>query len=132
MKAEAASFKILSVETRIKVIELLKAGPLSVNAMAEALGVSQPAISQHLRVLKQSGLVVDERKGYHIFYSLNRNELERCQQELIRVCTCGCEGDKSGQLIETKEMLMEYKKQLEKEIKETEERIKEYEKKDDR
>ena len=58
----------------------------------EEFGISQPAVSQHLRVLKSAGLVRDERQGYWIYYSLNRETLERCRQRLNRVCTCGCGG----------------------------------------
>ncbi len=130
MKVEAESFKVLSVETRIKIIELLKVGPLSVNTIAEALGISQSAVSQHLRVLKQAGLVADERKGYHIYYSLNRDKLERYQQELIKVCTCGCEPGKRKNKSKTKEALLEYKRHLEKELKHIEERIVELERKE--
>lgn len=125
MKIEAESFKVLSVESRIKIIELLKAGPLSVNTIAEALGISQSAVSQHLRLLKQAGLVADERRGYHIYYSLNKDKLDRYQQELIKVCTCGCELGKRKKISETKEALLEYKKRLEREIKAVERRIKE-------
>lgn len=92
MKDAAELFKILSVDKRIEIIELLKKEPKSVNAMAEALGVTQSAVSQHLRVLKSAGLVRDERQGYWIYYSLNREALEICRQRLNRVCTCGCGG----------------------------------------
>lgn len=90
MKAAADLFKILSVDRRIEIVELLKEGPMSVNSMAEALGVTQSAVSQHLRVLKGAGLVKDERRGYWIYYSLNHDALELCRQRLNRVCTCGC------------------------------------------
>lgn len=63
---------------------------LNVNAMAKSIGVSQSAVSQHLRVLKAAGLVDDERKGYWIHYSLNREALEKCRQRLNKICTCGC------------------------------------------
>lgn len=92
MKEAAELFKILSVDKRIEIIELLKKEPMSVNAIAETLGVTQSAISQHLRILKSAGLVKDERQGYWIYYSLNREVLERCRQRLNRVCTCGCGG----------------------------------------
>lgn len=128
MKDKAESFKVLSVETRIKIIELLKAGMLSVNAIAEALGISQSAVSQHLRVLKQAGLVIDERKGYHIFYSLNKNKLDKYQQELIKVCTCGCRPGKR-KISESREALLERKRHLEKELSQIERRIVEIEKK---
>lgn len=91
MKEAAELFKLLSVDTRIEIVELLKAGPMTVNALAEALGVTQSAVSQHLRVLRSAGLVENERKGYWIHYSLNLEALERCRQRLNRVCTCGCD-----------------------------------------
>jgi ArsR family transcriptional regulator len=92
MKEAAELFKLLSVDTRIEIIEYLKAGAMTVNALAEALGVTQSAVSQHLRVLRSAGLVENERKGYWIHYSLNREALERCRERLNRVCTCGCIG----------------------------------------
>jgi len=92
MKEAAELFKILSVDKRIEIIELLKKGDTSVNAMAEALGITQSAVSQHLRVLKAAGLVKDKRQGYWIYYSLNKGVLEKCRQRLNRICTCRCLG----------------------------------------
>ncbi len=92
MKEAAELFKILSVDKRIEIIELLKKEPMNVNALADNLGVTQSAVSQHLRVLKAIGLVNDERQGYWIYYSLNRDVLEKCRQRLNRICTCGCLG----------------------------------------
>lgn len=92
MKESADLFKILSVDKRIEIIELLKKKPMSVNALADALGITQSAVSQHLRVLKGASLVKDERQGYWIFYSLNKDVLEKCRQRLNRICTCGCLG----------------------------------------
>ena len=63
MKEAAELFKILSVDKRIEIIELLKKAAMSVNSIAEALGITQSAVSQHLRVLKAAGLVRDERQG---------------------------------------------------------------------
>ncbi len=90
MKKAAELFKILSVDKRIEIVELLKKEAMSVNALAEALGITQSAVSQHLRVLKGAGLVNDERQGYWIYYSLNKDVLEKCRQRLNRICTCGC------------------------------------------
>ena len=90
MKDAAEFFKLLSVDKRIEIIELLKKDNMNVNSIAKSLGISQSAISQHLRVLKAAGLVKDERRGYWIHYSLNREALEKCRQRLNRVCTCGC------------------------------------------
>ena len=90
MKESAELFKVLSVDRRIEIIELLKNGPMSVNALTQTLGVTQSAVSQHLRTLKAAGLVTSERKGYWIYYTLDREVLERCRKRLNRVCTCGC------------------------------------------
>ncbi|GBE35948.1 transcriptional repressor SdpR [bacterium BMS3Bbin07] len=92
MKEAAELFKILSVDKRIEIIEHLKKEAMSVNALAAALGITQSAVSQHLRVLKAAGLVKDKREGYWIYYSLNRETLEECRQRLNRICTCGCLG----------------------------------------
>ncbi len=94
MKESADLFKILSVDKRIEIIELLKKKPISVNSLAENLGITQSAVSQHLRVLKAAGLVTDERQGYWIYYSLNKGALEKCRQRLNRICPCGCSGGK--------------------------------------
>ena len=90
MKEAADLFKILSVDKRIEIIELLKKEPMNVNSLADNLGVTQSAASQHLRVLKAAGFVKDERQGYWIHYSLNKTALEKCRQRLNRICTCGC------------------------------------------
>jgi DNA-binding transcriptional ArsR family regulator len=93
MKKAADLFKVLSVDKRIDIIELLKRGSMNVNALAQTLGVSQSAVSQHLRVLKSAGLVTDERRGYWVDYSINREALEESRRRLNRICTCGCQGE---------------------------------------
>lgn len=101
MAETAELFKILSVDKRIRIIELLKKESMSVNAMAEALGITQSAVSQHLRALKGAGLVKDERRGYWVYYSLNRDTLEKYRQRLNRICTCGCLGQQQKGLEKT-------------------------------
>jgi DNA-binding transcriptional ArsR family regulator len=49
--------------TRRRIFESLKAGPRSVGELAEGVPVSRPAVSQHLRVLKEAGLVSDRKEG---------------------------------------------------------------------
>ena len=79
MKYSAELFKVLSVDKRIEIIERLKCGPLTVNTLAEKLGVTPSAVSQHLRVLKAAGLVNNQRQGYFIQYSINEEALEACR-----------------------------------------------------
>ena len=90
MKQAAELFKLLSVDKRIEIIERLKCGPMTVSVLAEELGVTPSAVSQHLRVLKAAGLVSNERQGYFIRYSLDEEALEACRERLNRICTCGC------------------------------------------
>ena len=67
MKLEA-----LAVPTRRTVFEKLRDGPLPVGAIAEGLPVSRPAVSQHLKVLKDAGLVIEEKAGVRRIYRVNR------------------------------------------------------------
>jgi len=77
---QAAFFAALADPTRLKLLKLLgrqrSPDALCVNALAGLLGVTQSAVSQHLRVLKSAGLVKGERRGYHIHYFINRDVLE--------------------------------------------------------
>ncbi len=90
MKKTAELFKVLSVDKRIEIIEILKCGKKCVNALAEELEISQSAVSQHLRILRAAGLVEGDRVGYWVHYSLDRDALEKCRELLGRVCNCGC------------------------------------------
>jgi len=86
-------FKVLSVDTRVRIIELLKQqGPMGAKGISEAVGVTTAAVSQHLKILKQAGLVRSERNGYWIPYSIDEKALLHCRQLLTEVCTCGCGG----------------------------------------
>jgi len=67
----------LSVEARVKILQMLKSKRLCVNAITQHLGISQSAVSQHLRILKSVGLVKDEKIGYWVHYSINTKALER-------------------------------------------------------
>jgi len=78
---QTAVFSALADPTRLKLVKLLRSQrdpyALCVNALAGLLGVTQSAISQHLRVLKSIGLEKGERRGYHIHYFINRDVLEQ-------------------------------------------------------
>jgi ArsR family transcriptional regulator len=65
------TFKALSDKTRRQIINLLKTKDLSAGEIAEHFQISKPSISHHLNVLKQAHLVMDERHGQNIIYSLN-------------------------------------------------------------
>lgn len=89
----AEIFKVLGVDSRVKIIGLLKSkGPLGSKDIASVVGITPAAVSQHLKILKQVGLVRSERKGYWIPYTINKEAMEACQERLNEVCSCGCKG----------------------------------------
>ncbi|TMJ96671.1 MAG: winged helix-turn-helix transcriptional regulator [Actinobacteria bacterium] len=65
------AFTALSDPTRRAVLEQLRDGPRAVGEIARTLPVSRPAVSQHLRVLKEAGLVVDEPHGTRRLYRVD-------------------------------------------------------------
>jgi len=73
--AYESAFAALADPTRRRVFEKLSAGPQSVGAVARGLPVSRPAVSQHLRVLKDAGLVADRAEGTRRVYSIDPNGL---------------------------------------------------------
>jgi ArsR family transcriptional regulator len=78
-------FKALSDPTRLRLVKLLAEhkGSLCVNALAHHLAVSQSAVSQHLRVLRQARLVEGERRGYHVHYALDPDRLEQFRASVL-------------------------------------------------
>ncbi len=88
----AEIFKALADPTRLRLVKLLSecssgecTGALCVNALAHRVGVTQSAVSQHLRVLRQAGLVRGERRGHFVHYSLDRDELEQYKARLREI-----------------------------------------------
>jgi len=121
-------FKVLGVERRVEIIELLKSkGPMGTKSISELINITPAAVSQHLKVLRQAGLVRRERKGYWIPYSINEEALESCRQLLEQVCECGC--GKTDRFIEKEnlEQLKRYEKELQQKLMITRERIEEIE-----
>lgn len=78
----ARTTKVLSVSTRVRIVQLLREKPLCVNALAARLAVTQGAVSQHLRVMRDAGLVIDERRGYHVHYRLDPSTMARWRSEI--------------------------------------------------
>jgi DNA-binding transcriptional ArsR family regulator len=129
---KAEMFKVLSVDSRIKIIELLKQrGPLGVNELSEALGITPSAVSQHLKLLRYAGLVRGERKGYWLPYEIDHAAMEECKELLAEVCSCGCEGTcrareaKSRKGQDALPLLLKRERELREELREVRARIKE-------
>jgi len=66
---------VLANPTRRQVFERLRDGPRAVNAIAAGLPVSRPAVSQHLKALKDAGLVDERSEGVRRIYSVRREGL---------------------------------------------------------
>lgn len=65
------AFKALSDPTRRKILELLQEKDMTAGEIADSFQISKPSISHHLSILKNADMVLDERQGQNIIYSLN-------------------------------------------------------------
>jgi DNA-binding transcriptional ArsR family regulator len=66
----AAVLDALGDATRREILEKLRAGPRAVGEIAAGMPISRPAVSQHLKVLKDSGLVAETRQGTRHYFSI--------------------------------------------------------------
>jgi DNA-binding transcriptional ArsR family regulator len=80
----ADAFTALGDPTRRQIFERLAKGPLAVGALAEGLPVSRPAVSQHLKVLKDARLVVAEEDGTRRLYRVDTAGVEAMRKYLDR------------------------------------------------
>ena len=78
-------FKALGDPTRLRIIRMLASkmeSDLSVSDMANKLGITQPAASQHIKVLKNIGILESNRDGYYIYYDLNVDVLKEYKENI--------------------------------------------------
>ncbi|HUJ25125.1 MAG TPA: metalloregulator ArsR/SmtB family transcription factor [Myxococcales bacterium] len=68
--AVAPVFRALADPTRVRILHLLRDGPLCVGDLVSVLALSQPKVSRHLAYLRRTGLVEDEKRGLWCFYRL--------------------------------------------------------------
>ena len=78
-------FKALSDGTRLKIIELLSRRTYCVRALSLMLGLSESAVSQHMKILRDAGLVEGVKYGYYTHYRLCRAPLEALSQALHKL-----------------------------------------------
>jgi DNA-binding transcriptional ArsR family regulator len=112
-------FKVLSDETRFKLVNLLLTHDLCVGALAHHLGISEAAVSQHLKQLREAGLIKGEKRGYWTHYMVEKKKLNQlaevlrkltnllpcpegvcikklnqktdCHKEGVKMCDCKCQ-----------------------------------------
>lgn len=76
-------FKALGEPTRIKIVKMLSLQSMCVCELSELLDMLQPRISQHLKILKEAELVKENKEGYWVYYSLNKDKLHRVWHEFM-------------------------------------------------
>ena len=76
--------KALADETRFRIINMLLTHDLCVGALAGHLNISKAAVSQHLKILRKTGLVRGEKRGYWTHYSVDKSAIHRIAEDLIR------------------------------------------------
>jgi ArsR family transcriptional regulator len=75
-------FKTLADETRFKLVNLLLTHDLCVGALAKHLRISEAAVSQHLKSLREAGLVRGEKRGYWTHYAVEKEKLRELAELL--------------------------------------------------
>jgi DNA-binding transcriptional ArsR family regulator len=86
----AELFSALGSDTRVRILHELGERALCVGALAMRLDMTQSAISQHLTILRNAGLVESDKRGSFVHYSLTEDARERCEAALDDIL---CEAD---------------------------------------
>jgi len=81
--AESDIFQAIADPTRRAILDRLQAGPAPVNSLAEGFPQSRPAISKHLRILKDAGIVSEQRQGRERVYRLHPDRLANVADWLL-------------------------------------------------
>ena len=82
---DARLFQALSDPTRLDILSLLSDGAINVSGMVARLGCAQPAVSRHLRVLREAALIRDHRQGKEVEYSLVTETLAAAAEHLSKL-----------------------------------------------
>ncbi len=76
-RADSDVYRAIADPTRRAILDRLRAGPIAVNALSDEFAQSRPAISKHLRVLRQARLVTEQRSGRERLYQLQPAPLQQ-------------------------------------------------------
>ena len=91
-------FQALSDATRLEILSVLAAGPINVSKIVEHVGCAQPAVSRHLRVLREASLISDRRKGKEVEYSINLDALRAAVDHLTGLATVSASSEKGARV----------------------------------
>lgn len=103
MEALRTSLRALVDSNRLEIVSLLMQKDCCVGALANHLGISNGAVSQHLQVLRKAGLVSGEKRGYFTHYRVHRDKLRQTAEGLLKLSEmmptepCGCEKTHEGE-----------------------------------
>jgi len=84
-------FRALSSDARVRIVQLLGGDVLCVGALSRRLGMTPGGVSQHLRVLRDAGLVTAEKRGYYVHCALNVKTLSRWRTAVDRFMAASME-----------------------------------------
>ncbi|NLD87816.1 MAG: winged helix-turn-helix transcriptional regulator [Clostridiales bacterium] len=85
MKNSTAVLKAIADDTRLKIVKLLLRHNYCVGALARNLGLTEAAVSQHLKVLREAGLLIGEKRGYFMHYDVDREQLRTLASEFVEL-----------------------------------------------
>jgi DNA-binding transcriptional ArsR family regulator len=78
----AEIFKLLSDKARVRIVQVLKRRAMCVTELTSQLGITPSATSQHLRVLRDARLVKFQKRGFHVYYHLDVQNIERMHKTI--------------------------------------------------
>lgn len=81
-------FKVLSDDNRLKIIKMVAKGKKCANQILDGLGISQPTLSHHMRILTEIGLVKAQKQGTLVYYELDKAKVN-CLCRFVREISCG-------------------------------------------
>lgn len=82
-KTTATIFKAFCDENRISILELLTDGEKCACRLLEAMDITQPTLSHHMKILTDSGIVKGRKEGKWMYYSLSEEGIEKAQEYLL-------------------------------------------------
>ncbi|MGA2323800.1 MAG: metalloregulator ArsR/SmtB family transcription factor [Sedimentisphaerales bacterium] len=88
-KKLAETFKLFSAEARVRIVQALKRREMCVIELTSQLGITQEATSQHLRVLRDAGIVGCIKRSLHVYYSLDKQNMALVHKAVSTLCEPG-------------------------------------------
>ncbi|MCC5953240.1 MAG: winged helix-turn-helix transcriptional regulator [Acidimicrobiia bacterium] len=83
LRETAALFKALANPVRLAIVDALRTSPRCVHELVDVLGVAQPLVSQHLRVLRAARLLTGERRGREVVYALADHHVSHIVEDAL-------------------------------------------------